>query len=438
MTEVRAAGPYPLPGVKMQTWIVRYDQDGGCCSPETRKACIDDVSAAGDRPVILFSHGWNNDFSDAEDLYSRFLVEFEKIQQIHPLKGGEPIFIGVTWPSIWLPLDKGPKMSADPTGAFGGAAKSIEKTISDPADRARFHELIGSGSLNLQGASDLARLISPILRGDDDEGPPAAAADEASVLASAKAIEQIEKGEDDDDFDRIRRVDGPGSREPSEAAAAGYSLDPKNVLRLASLYLMKGRAGTVGSKGVSSLLADILKTRASLHLVGHSFGCKVLLSALAESDPPSRKVGSILLLQPAISHLAFADTIPGREGPGGYRNVFAMVEGPIFCTYSAHDFPLHDVYHHAMARKKDVGEIRSASSPTSAGAPPNNYAALGGYGPRTSGEKLLDPIPNVGEPHIVDNGASIVGLDGSAGRRIDGHGGVANVYTAWALRSQMT
>ncbi|WP_234685099.1 hypothetical protein [Bradyrhizobium monzae] len=439
MTEVSAAGPYPLPDVTMQTWIVRYDQDGSCCSPETREACIDAVAASGDRPVILFSHGWNNDFNDATDLYRRFLVEFEKVQQKHPLKGGEPMFIGVTWPSIWLPLEKGPKMSADPTGAFDGAAKSIADTITDPTDRARFHGLIGSSSLNLQDARDLARLLSGILQTGNDEGPPVAAADEANMLEAFKAIEELEPGEDYDDIDRIRRVDGPGTRQPREAAAAGYSLDPKNILRLASLYLMKGRAGTVGSKGVSSLVADILgRTKASLHLVGHSFGCKVLLSALAENNPPPRKIGSILLLQPAISHLAFADTIPGRDGPGAYRTAFAMVERPIFCTYSAHDFPLHGVYHHAMARRKDVGEIRSAASKTSAGAPPNNYAALGGYGPRTSGEQLLDPIPNVGEPHNVDETALIVGLDGSAGRRIDGHGGVANVYTAWALRAQMT
>jgi hypothetical protein len=51
---------------------------------------------------------------------------------------------------------------------------------------------------------------------------------------------------------------------------------------------------------------------------------------------------------------------------------------------------------------------------------------------------LIDPIPKPGEDFKYPKEARLVGLDGSAEARIDSHGGVANPYTAWALRKQMT
>jgi hypothetical protein len=114
------------------------------------------------------------------------------------------------------------------------------------------------------------------------------------------------------------------------------------------------------------------------------------------------------------------------------------VEKPIFSTYSASDVPLHQIYHLALLRSKDLGEAQIAASSTTAGNPPSAFAALGGFGPRGCGEYLIDPIPAPGEKFNYPASARIVGLDGSAAKRIDGHGGVANAYTAWALRAQMT
>jgi alpha-beta hydrolase superfamily lysophospholipase len=56
---------------------------------------------------------------------------------------------------------------------------------------------------------------------------------------------------------------------------------------------------------VRELLEDLLAKNetARLHLLGHSYGAKVLLSALATATlMPGRKAHSMLLLQPAVSH----------------------------------------------------------------------------------------------------------------------------------------
>ena len=444
MPQVRQPGPYPIPGVSMETWLVRFDKNGVCSSPKTRDALLDNLAVKKDHPVVFFSHGWNNDFADAVDLYRRFLSEFEKVLGAHPIAGPSPIFVGLSWPSVWLPSDAGPQMAAanaDPNAASAHDAilRELVDMLPTGTDWSRLYTLLEAERISPAEAGELARLLAPGLRPSEEGGPEEAAASEASIVKAMTDMQRADAGQPiDDDIDAIGVV---GGADAGDLAAAGLLdfLDPRPAIRLASLYLMKDRAGKVGSNGVAVLLRDMLnRTAAPIHAVGHSFGCKVMLSAAAAAPKPSRKLKSLLLLQPAVSHLSFAAAVPGRDGPGGYRHVLERVENPIFSTYTASDFPLHTIYHLALLRREDLGEAQIAAEATRAGNPPNAYAALGGYGPRGADELLIDPIPKPGENFDYPNGARLVGLDGSLERRIDSHGGVANPYTAWALRKQMT
>jgi hypothetical protein len=76
---------------------------------------------------------------------------------------------------------------------------------------------------------------------------------------------------------------------------------------------------------------------------------------------------------------------PAKERPGGYRRALDRVFRPILCTFSQHDAPLHRFFHLILRRDKDLGEMKIAA----AGEPPSRFAALGGYGPRGSGERLI-------------------------------------------------
>jgi hypothetical protein len=443
MPKIRPPGPYPIPGINIETWLVRFDKNGVCNSPKTRDALLDNLAVKKDRPVIFFSHGWNNDFADAVDLYRRFLTELEKILAAHPIAGPAPIFVGLTWPSLWLPSDAGPQMAAgvgDPKAASANEAVLRELTDILPAatDWSRLYALLEAERISRVEAGELARLLAPALRASEEAGAQEAAVSEDNIVKAMTDMQRADGGQPaDDDIDAIGVV---GGADAGEVAAAGLLdfLDPRPAIRLASLYLMKDRAGKVGSGGAAVLLRDMLqRTAAPIHAVGHSYGCKVILSAAAAEPKPSRKLKSMLLLQPAVSHLSFAATVPGRDGPGGYRLVLERVENPIFTTYTASDFPLHAIYHLALLRREDLGEARIAAAATRAGNPPNAYAALGGYGPRGADEALIDPIPKPGDNFNYPSGARLVGLDGSLDARIDSHGGVANPYTAWALRNQM-
>jgi hypothetical protein len=190
---------------------------------------------------------------------------------------------------------------------------------------------------------------------------------------------------------------------------------------------MKTRAGIVG-RGIANLVGRILALPAPrLYLVGHSYGAKVVMSALA-TRAVARPADAVMLLQPAVSHLCFAENV-GDGHPGGFRAALARVRKPVFVTYSNDDIPLHRLFHLAARRKEDVGELQPLGAPS-------RYAALGGYGPsgcatnecvgrHFAAPPALDAVP--GPP------ARIVAFDGTG--IITGHGVVHGPQVMWALCS---
>jgi pimeloyl-ACP methyl ester carboxylesterase len=187
---------------------------------------------------------------------------------------------------------------------------------------------------------------------------------------------------------------------------------------------------------VSLLLQNILQTcDAKVSLVGHSYGCIVMLSAVAAIPTAAlpRKTHSMLLLQPAVSQYCFAAHVPGKPHGGGYRVVFGRVHQPILSTYSAHDLPLTKLFHLAARRADDLGQPKIAAD----GAP-SQYAALGGYGPAgcLAAEYTDVPIPQFKQPYTVGQPeVRLIAL--KADSAIKGHGDISVAATWWALHQQI-
>jgi pimeloyl-ACP methyl ester carboxylesterase len=193
---------------------------------------------------------------------------------------------------------------------------------------------------------------------------------------------------------------------------------------------MKDRAGRVGARGVSRLLEDVLAaTTAPVHLVGHSYGCKVVMSALCRLSGAARQVESALLLQPAMSHLAFASDVPGLGAPGGYRPALERSFQPIRATYSRFDEPLTKFFHLAARRASDLGELRIA------GAPPSRYSALGGFGPADGQGVARVSAEAPGTRYELPAGSRIVGVEAS--NVISSHSDINNRATWWMLADQV-
>jgi hypothetical protein len=79
-----------------------------------------------------------------------------------------------------------------------------------------------------------------------------------------------------------------------------------------------------------------------LHLIGHSFGAKLVASAVLGGLRPA----SLVLLQAAFSAFAFADEVSSMKRPGFYHRMLAerLVAGPIVALRSDHDRALGTLY----------------------------------------------------------------------------------------------
>ncbi len=336
-------------------------------------------------------------------------------------------------------------MGRSPRHCAGGAPDGTDAGVADeraevaelaplvPAEqRARFYELAQSGGLDERGATEFAALLAPTFAGTDElrsaDAPPV-----EDVLAIWRAFSGggVQKPTDEFGFAVGGAEAGP------QAAGFLADLDPRKLVRLATVLQMKDRAGRVGARGVADLLEGLLVAGTArestdhipVHLVGHSYGGKVVLSAVV-GKPHSRPVESVLLLQPAMSRLCFETNVLGQGFPGGYRPALERTVQPIMTTFSKHDFPLTKVFHLAVRRRSDLGEqqIGAAMSP---------YAALGGFGPEVS-DSTITITPAVAPPEHYEYGGPdvrVIGVDSSD--VIKGHGEISVPATYWMLLSQV-
>jgi hypothetical protein len=347
--------------------------------------------------------------------------------------------VGIFWPSqalSWFESEKGPDIAAlDPAeqDAAMTASTALLRDIADelpPEQRTRFYELVESAQLEKAEATELAGMLSRLI-GEDDEAsladPPSA--DDLLVAAGAMAPEEP-------DYDAVGTVEPTGDA-PQAAFGVGdvfKALDPRNLIKPFTVWQMKDRAGKVGSSGVAKLLDALLSATAEkdatpaarVHLVGHSFGCKIVMSATCAPAKLPRPVESALLFQPAISQYAFAPVVPERNVPGGFFKALQRIRRPIMATFSTHDGPLTGMFHLALRRHDDLGELKIAADT------PSRFGALGGYGPQASNAtvlSILDPV----NPYDFSGGNRIVGVDGS--RTIGGHGDISHPSAWWLAYS---
>ncbi|HEX4952433.1 MAG TPA: hypothetical protein VF017_03425 [Thermoanaerobaculia bacterium] len=443
--------PSPLPvgpfqmldlgdGARAPWYMIPFDKEGRCLGPKTRAHLVEAAAQGGFTHVFLFSHGWNNDWPTAIKRYQGFFEVFGRVRREEGLTGDyRPLLVGISWPStaLVLPWEKGPKIAAAPEEAANEAAgEALEEiaevaTLVPPNQRERFYELAAAESWSEAEATELAGILAPVLAQGSDEEGGGVAPSAAALLDAWRALPKGPAPVDDDEEDDFGLVGGGGAT--PEAAALSLP-DPRGAIRAFTVWQMKDRAGRVGAAGVGPLVRDLVAAApgARFHLVGHSYGAKVVLSALAAQPTlPAGSIESLLLLQPAINGWAFAADVAGEGFPGGYRKVLPIVRQPIFTTFTRHDVPLTRMFHLAVRRTKDLGEVKVA-----AGAP-SRFAALGGFGPQggTAPEVQEVVMPARGGAYPATPGAKVVAL--AAHDRIDGHGGVVNEATAWALLNQV-
>ncbi len=403
-------------GVQVPVYILKIDKHGTLISPQSLQHLVARLEAGVFTDVLLMSHGWNNTYDEALQTYEWLFLGMESLRGARGIaaEGYRPVVLGLQWPSIalLLPGEQGPRIAAmmpvDERPVFAEAT-------SDPA---RVEQLLGLERLDRSQAVELAGLLGL----DEPADELAEIWARTSALQDATEATHGTAGWGDADHDD---ASGP------EAAFEWQYLDPRWAYRMATVWQMKDRAQLVGAKGGAEVLRTLAGRGARVSLFGHSYGCQVLLSALCQ--PTAVEVEAAVLLQPAVNTWAFAERVPDHDVPGGFRPALHRCNQPIVVTHTKKDAPLFRLFHKAVRRKRDLGEI----GPRPALRPPPKFGAMGGYGPAgmAGGELCTVPLTDDYTP-LPAGGHEVVLL--TAHTVIGGHSDIQKdpvYWVAWQVVS---
>ncbi|PBC75502.1 hypothetical protein BX265_0164 [Streptomyces sp. TLI_235] len=306
-------------------WEVRFDSDGHLLDDDGLVAAL---PGSGLRELFVFSHGWNNSETGARALYGYTFDELARqIDSFAPSWHGKVGVVGVLWPSMLFPEDAPDTPSTPSTPAE--LATALAPAFA-PAEQAKLTEITTLLEQQPQEAEQLRSchqligglVTSPPLAGEDS-GQQAVLDKPTGEVFSALAGLASEQG-DAQSFPNPFKVLWHGARE---------------ALRTASYYEMKNRAGVVGKDGLGPLLGRCAGNGLRVHLMGHSFGARLVSFALPGlPEGIGSPVASMLLIQGAFSHFSFAAPIPVDAGHNGFlAPYFDRVAGPLQSTFSLGD-----------------------------------------------------------------------------------------------------
>jgi hypothetical protein len=384
-------------------WELTFDADGDADDRQADRIS-DQVTDRGVRDLVVLAHGWNTDRPAATRLCDAFFAPFPRLAPRARLG-----YAGVMWPSMRFadePIPDFPRsLAADPPphpaldkdtrqallDAFPGRATVVDRLARlldrQPAEEAALEEF-----------GRLARLLVDVV----PPGPQGLFA--ADTLAEGVPQDRPRMftapvAEVCEEFARLRA--GERARDlrlpnPWEGA--------QELLRQAAYYAMKRRAGTVGERGLGPLLGRLASAAPGVrvHLVGHSFGARLVSFALRGLPDKVRAVKSVTLLQGAFSHHAFAARLPhDARAAGALHGQQKRIDGPLVCCHSRHDTALGTFY---PAASRMAGDDRGFAGLDPVRALRERWGALGYGGVRavpgtpalTLAEALSRPLPGSG------------------------------------------
>jgi dienelactone hydrolase len=422
-----------------------------------------DAVVAGLGPVtdlLVLSHGWNNDKAEAKELYDNLMGNVDKLLDLTKqssvpqtlddfakrLRGRTFAAVRIYWPS---------KRFTDAELIPGGGAASAQ---AEQQNIAAIEKVLDSLKENPQRLGD--RTVDPA-RGQAMERAKALLPKLATVAAQKEFVKLLRQmldpamAEKDDASAGFMSVApetlfanaaapvvaptadaGGGSTGMTDGAAAsalgdllsGVQAAARRIANFATYYEMKSRAGVVGSKGVADMLQRVRaqKNTIRIHLVGHSFGGR-LVTAAASALPPNTAGVSVSLLQAAFSHNGLSGGFgDGGKDKGFFRAIIdhKRVSGPIIITHTKNDRAVGIAYPLAS---RIAGQNAAAL-----GDQNDPYGGMGRNGAQNTAE--ADNVATMGLPgtrYSFKPG----GIHNISSDLITGHSDVTRIEVAYALMS---
>jgi hypothetical protein len=344
-------------------WEVGFDERGNPDQGEAA-ALLAELPGKDLTDLLVFSHGWNSDRRQAHRLYQLYFQQVPGLLE----RAGSPARVGtlgVVWPSKrWAD-------EPEPTGELaGGGAAGLGDGAAPappPADPDLVQDLkdVFPGDDQRRALDELARLLA-----ERPEDPAALARFQTLMGELTATADDDPAGEDhgelallEDEPEEVFGRFADAVPQTGEGGAAGLGdafgrlwKGAKEALRQLTYFEMKKRAGVVGRQGLGPLLGRIHQAdpEVRIHLLGHSFGARLVSFALAGLPQGDSPVKSLYLLQGAFSHFAFADALPmDRSRGGALKGMAARVDGPLVASFSVHDTAVGKLYPLASLSSRD-------------------------------------------------------------------------------------
>ena len=400
--------------------------------------------------LFVISHGWNNDKQDAEALYQELFTNFMTVGDPADLAGRSQAIIGVIWPSKKFDelvaasgedqageggAGLNPTAANDPSSLAVVAAKldAMERFFSDPSDVERLRrartllpDLEDKATARRQFVEELRAMLDPSAANKEDASTRFFKDDGNDIMKNLQiADKDLDKGLSAPQGGASLPVGGGAAAGVGGAAGfkqkiAGFLGAAMNVLNFTTYYEMKARAGTVGKNGVGPLIDHLAPSVDRIHLIGHSFGGRVVAAAAAAST--TDKIRSMSLLQTAFSHNGFS-----KQMSGFFRSVVEnnRVHGPILVTHTHNDRAVGIAY-----------PLASRLSGDQAAALGDKNDKFGGLG-RNGAQKMETGETTDGVLLDTDGGYTFAAgrfFNLEASKFIAGHSDVRGRQVAYAIR----
>lgn len=311
---------------------VRFGEDGALDTAAGGDGGLPAAVRTGDiTDLFVLSHGWNNGVDSARNLYQAM---FELLADQLGTHRDTSAAVGVLWPSLLFPEDDPRATKAAPSSGTQLAAALAPAFPGREEQLATMGELLDRRPQDADALTEFHRLARGLVttapQSGEDAGESALlTAPTARMLGHAAAMAPAP----------------PAQTRGLDDLFSGLWSGAREVLRTLSYYEMKNRAGVVGQNGLGPLLATLSASdgrRPRIHLIGHSFGGRLVAYALAGLPDgmtgSASPIKSLTLVQAAFSHFAFASALPfDRSRRGGLAGLGNRVDGPLLATFTAAD-----------------------------------------------------------------------------------------------------
>lgn len=428
---------------------VRFDKEAKLVSQSEVEALMLQVGQAEPTDLIVISHGWNNNLNEADVLYEKFFSNAADLLaegKVPTLADRKFVVMGVLWPS---------KKFEDKDLIAGGAA-GVASPVEVDELRAKLDEFATTfDTPDATAKIQQMKILLPKLEDSD------AACREFTKIA--RSLLQLGSGDDEDgqrDFmtmnplelfktltrpisfvaagnpEAIGGAAGFGNGVGGDGGASGLGdffsgvlSGARNLLNLTTYYQMKDRAGRIGADGLNPILRQIHAEHPALrvHLVGHSFGGRLVTAASAGATEANVvAANSMSLLQAAFSHHGFASNWDGKGGNGFFRRVVdrSAISGPIIITCTSNDKAVGTAY--------PIASLVAGQSAAGLGDKDSEYGGIGRNGAQKTPEAVDSVMVAAGGIYSLQPGR-LNNLNADA--FIPDHGAVSNRHVAYAVLS---